>query len=138
MPLQQAEVVIRQQKRKRGQKMYALHAPEVECICIGKGKAYKPYEFGCKVSVTTTNAHSPGGIFVLHAGAFHGNLYDGHTLSTVIRQTQAITGVEPERVCVDEGYKGHDAPNRFRVYRSGQKRGVFGQIKRELRRRSAT
>ena len=68
MPLQQAEVVIRQQKHKRGQKMYALHAPEVECS--GKGKARKPYEFGCKVSVTTTNARSPGGMFVLHARAF--------------------------------------------------------------------
>ena len=105
--------------------------------CIGKGKARKPYEFGCKVSVTTTNARSPGGMFVLHAGAFHGNPYDGHTLGTVIRQTQAITGIDPERIYVDKGYRGHDAPNRFRVYRSGQKRGVFGQIKRELRRWSA-
>ena len=26
--------------------VYALHAPEVECI--GKGKAQAPYEFGCK------------------------------------------------------------------------------------------
>ncbi len=32
---------------------------------------------------------------------------------------------------------GHDAPKPLRVYRSGQKRGVFGQIKRELRRRAA-
>ena len=29
-------------------KLYALHAPEVECI--GKGKARRPYEFGVKVS----------------------------------------------------------------------------------------
>jgi len=28
-----------------------LHAPEVECI--GRGKARKPYEFGCKVSIAT-------------------------------------------------------------------------------------
>ena len=32
-------------------RVYALHAPEVECI--GKGKARAPYEFGCKVSVAT-------------------------------------------------------------------------------------
>jgi hypothetical protein len=38
---------------------------------------------------------------------------------------------------VDRGYRGHDAPKPFRVFRSGQKRGVFGTIKRELRRRSA-
>ena len=37
-----------QDHRQRGHKVYALHAPEVECI--GKGKARAPYEFGCKVS----------------------------------------------------------------------------------------
>src|SRR5262245_60575852 len=31
----------------------------------------------------------------------------------------------------------HDAPNLRRLFISGQKRGVFGRIKRELRRRSA-
>ena len=36
---------------------HSLHAPEVECIA--KGKADKPYEFGCKVSITTTNAPNP-------------------------------------------------------------------------------
>jgi hypothetical protein len=35
-----------QDHRRRGPKVYALHAPEVECI--GKGKARAPYEFGCK------------------------------------------------------------------------------------------
>ncbi|TWH92673.1 IS5 family transposase, partial [Bradyrhizobium daqingense] len=34
-------------------------------------------------------------------------------------------------------YRGHDAQNPRRVFISGQKRGVFGVIKRELRRRSA-
>ena len=33
-----------QDHRQRGPKVYALHAPEVECI--GKGKARAPYEFG--------------------------------------------------------------------------------------------
>src|SRR5262249_59292714 len=36
-----------------------------------------------------------------------------------------------------KGYRGHDAPNPRRVFISGQKRGVFGRIKRELTRRSA-
>ena len=35
---------IRTQQRHDKNKLYALHAPEVECI--GKGKARKPYEFG--------------------------------------------------------------------------------------------
>jgi IS5 family transposase len=39
-------IVREQQLRQRGQKLYSLHAPEVECI--GKGKAHRPYEFGVK------------------------------------------------------------------------------------------
>jgi len=42
-----------------------------------------------------------------------------------------------ERAYVDKGYRGHNAANPRRVFISGQKRGVFGRIKRELRRRSA-
>jgi transposase, IS5 family len=36
-----------QDHRQRGRKVYALHAPDVECI--GKGKARAPYELGSKV-----------------------------------------------------------------------------------------
>ncbi len=66
-----------------------------------------------------------------------GNPYDGHTLRDIINDTQKLTGCEIERAYVDKGYRGHDAPNPRRVFISGQKRGVFGIIKRELRRRSA-
>ncbi len=44
--------IIAQKPKDKG-KLYALHAPEVECIA--KGKARKPYEFGVKVSITTTH-----------------------------------------------------------------------------------
>jgi IS5 family transposase len=44
---------IRTQQRKDKDKLYALHAPEVECI--GKGKARKPYEFGVKASIAVTH-----------------------------------------------------------------------------------
>lgn len=37
---------------------------------------------------------------------------------------------------VDKGYRGHDTTNPRRAFISGQKRRVFGVIKRELRRRS--
>jgi hypothetical protein len=60
-----------------------------------------------------------------------------HTLRAVIEDTQKLTGCEIERAYVDKGYRGHEAPNPRRVFISGQKRGVFGAIKRELRRRSA-
>src|SRR5712691_5931162 len=134
-PLTRANQIRSQQQRQRGWKLYSFHAPEVECI--GKGKASAPYEFGVKASIVTTNARAPGGQFVLNAKALPGNPYDGHTLGAVIEATERLTGREIERAYVDKGYRGHDAPNPRRVFISGQKRGVFGAIKRELRRRSA-
>jgi IS5 family transposase len=135
LPMARASQIRGQQQRQRGWKLYSFHAPETECI--GKGKASAPYEFGVKVSIVTTNARAPGGQFVLHARAPPGNPYDGHTLRDVIDDTQKLTGCEIERGYVDKGYRGHDAQNPRRVFISGQKRGVFGVIKRELRRRSA-
>jgi IS5 family transposase len=134
-PLSKAMQIRSQRQNQRGWKLYSWHAPEVECI--GKGKAHKPWEFGVKVSIATTNRRCKGGQFVLHAKALPGNPYDGHTLRSVIEETQALTGREIERVYVDKGYRGHDAPKPLRVFISGQKRGVVGVIKKELRRRSA-
>ncbi len=135
LPLIKARQIRSQKQKQRGWKLYSWHAPETECI--GKGKAHKPYEFGCKVSITTTNKRCKGGQFILHAKAFHGNPYDGHTLKQVVEETEALTGRHIERIYVDKGYRGHDVDNPHRVFKSGQKRGVHGQIKRELRRRSA-
>ena len=73
---------------------------------VPKGKAHKPYEFGCKVSVAATNNRAPGGQFVTHMKAFHGNPYDGHTLNTVIKEMERWTGVGIERAYVDKGYAG--------------------------------
>ena len=134
-PLGRADQIRSQRQRQRGWKLYSFHAPEVECI--GKGKAHAPYEFGVKASIVSTNARAPGGQFVLHAKTLPGNPYDGHTLRAVIEDTQQLTGREIERTYVDKGYRGHDAPNPRSVFISGQKRGVFGAIKRQLKRRSA-
>jgi transposase, IS5 family len=134
-PLSRASQIRAQQQRQRGWKLYSFHAPEVECI--GKGKARSPYEFGVKVSIVATNRCAPAGQFVLHAQSLPGNPYDGHTLNDAIEGAQRLTGLQIERAYVDKGYRGHDAPDPRRVFISGQKRGVFGVIKRELRRRSA-
>ena len=134
-PLSRASQIRAQQPRQRGWKLYSFHAPEVECI--GKGKARSPYEFGVKVSIVATNRCAPAGQFVLHAQSLPGNPYDGHTLYDAIEGAQRLTGLQIERAYVDKGYRGHDAPDPRRVFISGQKRGVFGVIKRELRRRSA-
>ena len=134
-PLSRATQIRSQKQRQRGPKIYSWHAPETECI--GKGKARTPYEFGVKVSLTTINKRAKGGQFILHAKALPGSPYDGHTLKEVLAETEALTGRRIERAYVDKGYRGHDADNPNRVFKSGQKRGVHGQIKKELRRRSA-
>jgi transposase, IS5 family len=127
--------VRHQDHRERGPKVYSLHAPEVECI--GKGKARSPYEFGCKVSLTTPVTSPKGGQFVLHAKALHGNPFDGHTLGPVVADTEKLTGVEVARVHVDKGYRGHNHPNKFKVWISGQVRRVTATIRREMKRRAA-
>lgn len=132
-----ARRVHEQQPRQRGPKVYSLHAPEVECI--GKGKAHRPYEFGVKVSVATTIGHAKGGQFVTHVKSMPGNPYDGHTLATVIPDMEAMVGNTLTRLLMDKGYRGNNAPPeyKFRVFISGQKRGITPRIKRELLRRSA-
>ena len=133
VPLWQAERVATQKKRDPLPKIYSLHAPEVECI--GKGKARTPYEFGCKVTVATTNARSPGGQFVVHIDALHGNPYDGHTLKTAVEATESWTGVTIKRVFVDKGYQGHGLERCF-VWKSGNKTPTEA-LRRALRRRAA-
>jgi IS5 family transposase len=103
-------------------------------VCIAKGKAHTPYEFGCKVALAVTNREG----FALAAKALPGNPYDGHTLAGTVEQVVAITGgVEPERIYLDKGYRGHDYAHKERVFLSGQRRGLTATIRKELKRRSA-
>jgi len=129
-----ARLLHQRREDRGGDKLYSLHAPEVECI--GKGKAHARFEFGVKVSIATTNAVAPGGQFVLGARALPGNPYDGHTLADQIAQAERITGTAVERAYADRGYRGHDA-DKARVFISGRKRGVTPPIRRERRRRNA-
>ncbi len=119
------------QKPKDKNKLYSLHAPEI--VCIGKGKAHKRYEFGCKVGLAATNRE---GLF-LAAMAFQGNPYDGHTLKATAGQTEAMTGVAIERIYADKGYRGHDYDGEAKVMLSGHKRGMTPTMRRGLKRRSA-
>ena len=61
----------------------------------------------------------------------------GHTLGPVVAATEKLTGCAIEPGYLDRGYRGHNAAKPRRFFLSGQRRGVFGVIKRELRRRSA-
>lgn len=133
--LERAERILGQQPGDKN-KLYALHAPEVECI--GKGKARTRYEFGCKASLAVTNETTEGGQFVLGAMALPGNPYDGHTLEKQIEQVQKLTGVPVKRAYADRGYRGHGVVRAGLDIIISHTRGITSPtIKREMRRRNA-
>jgi IS5 family transposase len=116
-------------------KLYAWHAPEVECI--SKGKARQPYEFGVKVGIASTLE----GNLIVGARAFHGNPYDGHTLAEQLEQTAILmqdAGIEPTTAFVDLGYRGVDAVNpQVRIVHRGKFKRLSRQERRRLKRRQA-
>lgn len=120
------------QKTKDKCKLYALHAPEVECI--SKGKARQPYEFGVKVGIAVTAKQG----FIVGARSFPGNPYDGDTLYSQLEQAETLTGVRIQEVLVDLGYRGRDGenPGRNIVHRGKPKRLTRNQ-RRWLRRRQS-
>jgi IS5 family transposase len=97
---------IHTQRKKDKNKLYALHAPEAECL--SKGKARQRYEFGVKASLAITHRHG----LVVGARSFPGNPFDGHTLAAQLEQTTTLLqdiGVAPKVAVVDLGYRGVDA-----------------------------
>ena len=126
---------IRTQQRHTKNKLYALHAPEVECI--SKGKARNPYEFGVKVSLVVT--HKQG--LMVGARSFPGNPYDGHVLSAQLEQTANLLqdiGRSPKQVIVDLGYRGVDADNPgVQIIHRGKYKSLSDHEKKLLKRRQA-
>jgi transposase, IS5 family len=120
------------QTRTSKNKLYSVHAPEVECL--SKGKAHKRYEFGCKVSVATTSKSN----WIVGTQALHGSPYDGHTLGGAIGQVERLTGQTPGDVMVDQGYRGHGYAGSaiVHVVRTIPKRATRA-LRRMLRRRAA-
>lgn len=130
--LAQAERLLNQTKDSKN-KLYSIHAPEVECI--SKGKVHKRYEFGCKVSMVTTSKNN----WVVAIQAVHGNPYDGHTLKSSIEQSEKITNWKAKNINVDLGYRGHDYDGQAQVHivnRLTMKKKARSLIK-WLKRRSA-
>jgi IS5 family transposase len=82
---------IYQQQKRDSQKLYSVHAPEVECIA--KGKAHKKYEFGCKVAVVTTNESN----WIVGIEARLRNPYDGATLSASTSASREADRREAQR-----------------------------------------
>ena len=130
-PLALAQRIL-SQRRQDKDKLYSIHAPEVECI--SKGKAHKKYEFGCKVSVAATSREC----FIVGMKAYHGNPYDGHTLNDAVLQTERIAGLKAKEIYVDRGYRGHNYKGQAVVHVAGRgTRKLRASIRKWIKRRSA-
>ena len=129
--LQLAHRLLKQEKHSKN-KLYSIHAPEVECI--SKGKAHKRYEFGVKVGMATTSQ----GNWIVGIQAFSGNPYDGHTLEATLEQLERLTGKQAKEVYVDKGYRGHGYTGPTLVHIVGtRKKKVTRTLKKWLKRRNA-
>ena len=117
-----------EQRRDSKNKLYALHAPEVECIA--KGKARTPYEFGVKTSVAVTAKEG----LVVGMRSMPGNPYDGHTVDSQIEQIAILTGTTPKMALVDRGYRGVQASAGTRLLVSHTRR-LPKRLKKLLKRR---
>ena len=91
--------VLAQQKNDTN-KIYSLHEPHVQCI--SKGKEHKKYEFGSKVSITTTKNTG----VIIGALNIEKNVHDSKTLQPAIEQQQRLTGNIVKNNFVDRGYRG--------------------------------
>ncbi len=130
-PLSLARRILSQSRHDKN-KLYSIHAPEVECIA--KGKAHKKYEFGCKVSVVATSKEC----FIMGMKAYHGNPYDGHTLDDAILQAESITGFKAKEIYVDRGYRGHNYKGEGEVRIAGRgRKKLKASVRKWLKRRSA-
>ena len=129
-----AQTAAKKNREGKG-KLYALHAPEVECI--GKGKSRQPYEFGVKVGIATTLKDN----LIVGAKAFAGNPYDGHTLNAQLEQASILmqdNQTKPLDVFVDLGYRGVDADNPdVAIKHRGKYKSLSASDKRMLKRRQA-
>lgn len=121
------------QKRNDSNKIYSIHAREVECI--SKGKAHKRYEFGCKVGMVSSSRDN----WILAIRAHHGNPYDGHTLKESLDQIERLTGWKAGEAYVDLGYRGHgyDGKTQINIVNYRQMKKLTRSVKKWFKRRSA-
>ncbi|WP_230078380.1 transposase, partial [Xanthomonas oryzae] len=120
------------QRPKDKQKLYALHAPEVECM--SKGKARQPYEFGVKVGIAVSARKG----LIVGARSFPGNPYDGDTLAEQLEQARGLlqdVDVIPQVAIVDLGYRGRDVEGVQILHRGQAKTLTWLQV---VRARSST
>lgn len=111
--LNRAKRLLAQQRQDKN-KLYSIHAEEVECIA--KGKVHKRYEFGNKASFVSTSKNN----WLVSAQSLAGNPYDGHTLANALKHTEKMTNRTPKNIYCDQGYRGHGVESETKIIICGK------------------
>jgi IS5 family transposase len=91
--------VISQQRTDRD-KIYSLHEPHV--VCIAKGKAHKPFEFGSKAAIGVCVLSG----IIVGAASFADNRHDTKTQPKLLETVFRVSGKRPKLAVGDRGYRG--------------------------------
>ena len=92
--------VLSQEKNDKN-KIYSLHEPHV--CCIAKGKDHKPYEYGSKVSIVSTEKSG----VIVGVVNHEGNPHDGKTLESALASAMKHRDKTIRCAICDRGYRGH-------------------------------
>ena len=121
--------ILNQEKNSKN-KIYSIHEPQV--YCISKGKDHKKYEFGSKSSIVLTKNSG----IIVGAVSFSKNIYDGHTLPEVLKQSEELVGLRVKVAICDRGYRGKRSINGTRIEIPGKPRKrASAYEKRKARKR---
>ena len=88
-------------QQRNDKKIYSLHEPHV--CCIAKGKDHKPYEYGSKVSIVSTEKSG----VIVGVVNHEGNPHDGKTLEGALASAMKHRDNAIRCAICDRGYRGH-------------------------------
>jgi IS5 family transposase len=91
---------ILNQKQSDRNKIYSTHKPFT--VCISKGKAHKPYEFGHKVGITVGAKK----LIITSVETFEENLHDSKTIEPLLDQMEKNGFNKPQEIVYDRGGRG--------------------------------
>lgn len=129
--LNRANRLLTQQRHDKN-KLYSVHADEVECIA--KGKVHKRYEFGNKASFISTSKSN----WLVSAQSLKGNPYDGHTLAGALKHVKSLTKRTPKNAYCDQGYRGHGIDSETRIVICGKiPKRASRAVRKWMKRRAA-
>jgi len=110
-----------------------LQPPRAGVESPSKDKEHKRYEFGRKMSVTTTNKTS----WVMGAKALNDRPYNGHTFGEAIAKARRIIGRRRLRAYANKGYRGAKKKTPLTLHTNGRKHEMNPKRKRLPCRRSS-